>query len=102
MNEMNDLMTLASKSNKEDQNFTQSGENGKKQKFRTGDIVMVTDGETEGQIKGSYKVTTSQIRKHFKEGDRVKVVSGTKEGETGFVVKVDQHDHLVLFTDTLK
>lgn len=45
---------------------------------------------------------TSQIRKHFKEGDRVEVVSGTEEGETGFVVKVDQHDHLVLFTDTKK
>jgi transcription elongation factor SPT5 len=44
-------------------------------------------------------VKTSQIRKHFKEGNRVKVVSGTQEGETGFVVKVDQHDHLVLFTD---
>ncbi|RHN45633.1 putative translation protein SH3 [Medicago truncatula] len=127
MNEMNDLMTLASKSNKEEQNFTQSGESGKKQQFRKGDIVMVTDGETEGKIKvvdkveegyvliraidhlsvsiqskGSYEVQTSQIRKHFKEGDRVKVVSGTDEGETGFVVKVDQHDHLVLFTDTRK
>ena len=45
---------------------------------------------------------TSQIRKHFKEGNRVKVVSGTQKGETGFVVKVDQHDHLVLFSDTGK
>lgn len=54
-------MTLASKSNKEDQNFTQSGENGKKQKFRKGDIVMVTDGETEGQIKVVDKVEEGHV-----------------------------------------
>ena len=51
MNEMNDLLTLASKSNKEVQKFTQSGESGKKQQFRKGDIVMVTEGETKGQVK---------------------------------------------------
>lgn len=61
MNEMIDLMTLASKSNKEVQNLSQSGESGKKQQFRKGDIVMVTDGETEGQIKVVDKVEEGHV-----------------------------------------
>jgi transcription elongation factor len=61
MNEMIDLMTLASKSNKEVQNLTESGESGKKQQFREGDIVMVTDGQTEGQVKVVDKVEENHV-----------------------------------------
>jgi transcription elongation factor SPT5 len=43
----------------------------------------------------------SQIRKHYKEGDHVKVLSGQHEGATGLIVKVDDSSNtVVLFSDT--
>ena len=46
-------------------------------------------------------VNEKELCKYFEPGNHVKVVSGTHEGATGMVVKVDQHV-LILLSDTTK
>ena len=42
-----------------------------------------------------------ELCKYFEPGNHVKVVSGTHEGVTGMVVKVEQHV-LIILSDTTK
>lgn len=42
-----------------------------------------------------------ELCKYFEPGNHVKVVSGTQEGATGMVVKVEQHV-LIILSDTTK
>lgn len=42
-----------------------------------------------------------ELCKYFEPGNHVKVVSGTQEGATGMVVKVEQHVVIIL-SDTTK
>lgn len=46
-------------------------------------------------------VNEKELCKYFEPGNHVKVVSGTHEGATGMVVKVDQHV-LIILSDTTK
>jgi transcription elongation factor SPT5 len=46
-------------------------------------------------------VNERELCKYFEPGNHVKVVSGTHEGATGMVVKVDQHV-LIILSDTTK
>ena len=39
-----------------------------------------------------------ELRKSFKDGDHVKVVSGRYEGETGLIVRIE-HNLAILFSD---
>ena len=41
---------------------------------------------------------TRELRKSFKDGDHVKVVSGRYEGETGLIVRIE-HNLAILFSD---
>lgn len=40
----------------------------------------------------------SELQKHFKMGDHVKVISGRYEGDTGLIVRVEDN-MVVLFAD---
>lgn len=42
-----------------------------------------------------------ELCKYFEPGNHVKVISGTQEGATGMVVKVEQHV-LIILSDTTK
>lgn len=46
-------------------------------------------------------VHEKELCKYFEPGNHVKVVSGTQEGSTGMVVKVEQHV-LIILSDTTK
>lgn len=46
-------------------------------------------------------VNEKELCKYFEPGNHVKVVSGTQEGATGMVVKVEQHV-LIILSDTTK
>jgi transcription elongation factor len=46
-------------------------------------------------------VNEKELCKYFEPGNHVKVVSGTHEGVTGMVVKVEQHV-LIILSDTTK
>lgn len=46
-------------------------------------------------------VNERELCKYFEPGNHVKVVSGTQEGATGMVVKVEQHV-LIILSDTTK
>ena len=46
-------------------------------------------------------VNEKELCKYFEPGNHVKVVSGTHEGATGMVVKVDQHV-LIILSDMTK
>ena len=41
---------------------------------------------------------TRELKKSFKDGDHVKVVSGRYEGETGLIVRIE-HNLAILFSD---
>jgi transcription elongation factor SPT5 len=49
-------------------------------------------------LKHLLKFEASQLRKYFKEGDHVKVISGRYQNETGLIIKVDR-DVVVIFSD---
>lgn len=46
-------------------------------------------------------VNEKELCKYFEPGNHVKVVSGSQEGATGMVVKVEQHV-LIILSDTTK
>lgn len=46
-------------------------------------------------------VNERELCKYFEPGNHVKVVSGSQEGATGMVVKVEQHV-LIILSDTTK
>ncbi|XP_030525153.1 putative transcription elongation factor SPT5 homolog 1 [Rhodamnia argentea] len=95
--------------------------NRKKGHFLKGDAVIVVKGDLKNlkgwvekveeenvhirpAMKGLPKtlaVNEKELCKYFEPGNHVKVVSGTQEGATGMVVKVDQHA-LVILSDTTK
>ncbi|KHG17889.1 hypothetical protein F383_09245 [Gossypium arboreum] len=95
--------------------------NRKKGHFMKGDAVIVVKGDLKNlkgwvekveeenvhirpEMKGLPKtlaVNEKELCKYFEPGDHVKVVSGTKEGATGMVVKVEQHV-LIILSDTTK
>ncbi|WRX30716.1 NGN domain - like 3 [Theobroma cacao] len=95
--------------------------NRKKGHFMKGDAVIVVKGDLKNlkgwvekveeenvhirpEMKGLPKtlaVNEKELCKYFEPGNHVKVVSGTKEGATGMVVKVEQHV-LIILSDTTK
>ncbi|KAB1671507.1 hypothetical protein [Gossypium barbadense] len=103
--------------------------NRKKNHFLKGDAVIVVKGDLKilkgwvekveeenvhirPEMKLSYlafndvfqktlAVNEKELCKYFEPGNHVKVVSGTKEGATGMVVKVEQHV-LIILSDTTK
>uniref|UniRef100_A0A0C9RJB2 Transcription elongation factor SPT5 n=1 Tax=Wollemia nobilis TaxID=56998 RepID=A0A0C9RJB2_9CONI len=95
--------------------------NRKKGHFMKGDAVVVVRGDLknlmgwvekveddnihvkpkEKGIKGTLICKENELCKFFKPGDHVKVVSGTHQGATGMVVKVENHV-LVIVSDTTK
>lgn len=52
-------------------------------------------------LQKTLAINEKELCKYFEPGNHVKVVSGTQEGATGMVVKVDQHV-LILLSDTTK
>ncbi|KAK8552326.1 hypothetical protein V6N13_120736 [Hibiscus sabdariffa] len=92
-----------------------------KNHFMKGDAVIVVKGDLKNlkgwvekveeenvhirpEMKGLPKtlaVNEKELCKYFEPGNHVKVVSGTKEGATGMVVKVEQHV-LIILSDTTK
>jgi len=50
-------------------------------------------------LQKTVAVNEREVCKYFEVGNHVKVVSGLKEGDTGMVVKVEQHV-LILRSDT--
>ncbi|MBA0555741.1 hypothetical protein Golob_025900 [Gossypium lobatum] len=95
--------------------------NRKKGHFMKGDAVIVVKGDLKNlkgwvekveeenvhirpEMKGLPKtlaVNEKELCKYFEPGNHVKVVTGTKEGATGMVVKVEQHV-LIILSDTTK
>ncbi|KAG6671691.1 hypothetical protein I3842_16G016700 [Carya illinoinensis] len=95
--------------------------NRKKGHFMKGDAVIVIKGDLKNlkgwvekveeenvhirpEMKGLPKtlaVNEKELCKYFEPGNHVKVVSGTQEGATGMVVKVEQHV-LIILSDTTK
>ncbi|CAH2059462.1 unnamed protein product [Thlaspi arvense] len=95
--------------------------NRKKGHFVKGDEVIVIKGDLKNlkgwvekvdeenvlirsEMKGLHNplaVNERELCKYFEPGNHVKVVSGTHEGATGMVVKVDQHV-LIILSDTTK
>lgn len=95
--------------------------NRKKGHFMKGDAVIVVKGDLKNlkgwvekveednvhirpEMKGLPKtlaVHEKELCKYFEPGNHVKVVSGTQEGSTGMVVKVEQHV-LIILSDTTK
>ncbi|KAG4201710.1 hypothetical protein ERO13_A05G295400v2 [Gossypium hirsutum] len=95
--------------------------NRKKTHFMKGDAVIVVKGDLKNlkgwvekveeenvhirpEMKGLPKtlaVNDKELCKSFEPGNHVKVVSGTKEGATGMVVKVEQHV-LIILSETTK
>ncbi|XP_048581601.1 transcription elongation factor SPT5 isoform X2 [Nematostella vectensis] len=85
--------------------------------FAVGDAVEVIEGElknlrgkiisVEGDkitimpnhedLKDALDFPAHELGKHFKMGDHVKVIGGRYEGDTGLIVRVE--DHVVLFSD---
>ncbi|KAF2296607.1 hypothetical protein GH714_000539 [Hevea brasiliensis] len=96
-------------------------ENRKKGHFVKGDAVIIVKGDLKNlkgwvekvdeenvHIKPEMKdlprtiaVNEKELCKYFEPGNHVKVVSGTQEGATGMVVKVEQHVVIIL-SDTTK
>ncbi|PRQ24879.1 putative translation protein SH3 [Rosa chinensis] len=95
--------------------------NRKKGHFVKGDAVIVIKGDLKN-LKGRVEkveegtvhirpdmkdlpktlaINEKELCKYFEPGNHVKVVSGTQEGATGMVVKVDQHV-LIILSDTTK
>lgn len=86
--------------------------------FAPGDVVEVCEGELvhlQGKItsidgnkitmipkhedlKDPLEFPASELKKHFKTGDHVKVIGGKYEGDTGLIVRVED-DLAVLFSD---
>ncbi|GKV24472.1 hypothetical protein SLEP1_g34084 [Rubroshorea leprosula] len=60
----------------------------------------ITKPEME-HLPKTLSVNEKELRKYFEPGKRVKVVSGTKEGTTGMVVKVEQN-LLIILSETTK
>ncbi|XP_011047385.1 PREDICTED: putative transcription elongation factor SPT5 homolog 1 [Populus euphratica] len=95
--------------------------NRKKGHFMKGDAVIVVKGDLKNlkgwvekvdeenvhirpEMKGlprTLAVNEKELCKYFEPGNHVKVVSGTHEGVTGMVVKVEQHV-LIILSDTTK
>ncbi|XP_010424426.1 PREDICTED: putative transcription elongation factor SPT5 homolog 1 [Camelina sativa] len=64
--------------------------------------VRMKIGTYKGDLaKDPLAVNEKELCKYFEPGNHVKVVSGTHEGATGMVVKVDQHV-LIILSDTTK
>ncbi|KAL0271372.1 UNVERIFIED_CONTAM: hypothetical protein PYX00_008479 [Menopon gallinae] len=86
--------------------------------FSTGDNVIVCEGELkhlQGKIlsidgnvvmmqpkhddlKEPLVFQASELEKHFRHGDHVKVLSGRYEGDTGLIVRIEEN-RVVLFSD---
>ncbi|KAB1220919.1 hypothetical protein CJ030_MR3G026798 [Morella rubra] len=95
--------------------------NRRKGHFMKGDAVIVVKGDLKNlkgwvekveednvhirpEMKGLPKtlaVNEKELCKYFEPGNHVKVVTGTQEGATGMVVKVEQHV-LIILSDTTK
>ncbi|CAI0383022.1 unnamed protein product [Linum tenue] len=95
--------------------------NRKKEQYLKGDAVIVLKGDLKNlkgrvekveadsvhirpEAKGlprTLRVHEKDLGKYFEPGNHVKVVSGTREGATGMVVKVDQHV-VIIVSDTTK
>lgn len=95
--------------------------NRKKGHFMKGDAVIIVKGDLKNlkgwvekveeenvhirpEMKGLPKtlaVNEKELCKYFEPGNHVKVVSGTQEGATGMVVKVEGHV-LIILSDTTK
>lgn len=52
-------------------------------------------------MQATLAVNEKELCKYFEPGNHVKVVTGTQEGATGMVVKVEQHV-LIILSDTTK
>lgn len=86
--------------------------------FIPGDVVEVCEGELvhlQGKVisidgnkitmlpkhedlKDPLEFQASELKKHFKMGDHVKVISGRYENDTGLIVRVEEN-MVVLFSD---
>lgn len=44
----------------------------------------------------------SELRKHFKIGEHVKVIGGRNEGETGLIVRVEENTAIILSDLTME
>lgn len=92
-------------------------------KFMKGDVVVVREGDLRNlvgrvhiveeetvhirsEMKGlpeTVAIHQKALQKCFKEGQHVKVVSGSQQGTTGMVVKVDQQNRLItILSDATK
>ncbi|XP_035670800.1 transcription elongation factor SPT5-like [Branchiostoma floridae] len=90
----------------------------KQHSLAPGDIVEVAEGELihlQGKVmtvdgnkvtimpkhedlKEPLEFPSHELRKHFNMGDHVKVIAGRYEGDTGLIVRVEDH-YVVLFSD---
>ncbi|KAF9624013.1 hypothetical protein IFM89_007711 [Coptis chinensis] len=102
-------------------NFSTLFANRKKGHFMKGDAVIIVKGDLKNLMGWVEKVEEENVHirpkmkdlpktlavnekdlcKYFKPGDHVKVVSGSQEGATGMVVKVEGHV-LIIVSDTTK
>jgi len=106
--------------NRADVDFDPMGnKSGRSHNFAPGDMVIVSEGELaylEGRIisisgnkitmmpkhedlKEALEFPANELRKLFKVGDHVKVITGRYEDETGLVVRVEENV-VVVFSDT--
>ena len=62
-------------------------------KIENGRVTMMPKHE---DLKEPLEFPLRELAKSFKEGDHVKVISGTHEGDTGLIVRVDENVIILL------
>ena len=61
-------------------------------------IVYVSAKNLISKLQEPLEFNASELQKHFKMGDHVKVISGRYDGDTGLIVRVNAN-FVVLFSD---
>eukprot|EP00116_Pleurobrachia_bachei_P000607 sb/3460869/ len=67
-----------------------------------GDKVTIVPNHADLANAGALEFPAKELRKIFKEGDHVKVINGSLEGETGVVVRVDDNIAVLVADKTLE
>lgn len=103
-----------------DENIPSNLGSRKKETFKRGDEVVVTEDDMKGMVGTVYEVkddtitilprhkdikdplliSASSLKKLFETGDYVKVVSGKNEGSSGPIVKID-NDTVIIYSEML-
>lgn len=94
----------------------------KSHNFVPGDVVEVCTGELQHltgviigidgdkvrmqpnheELKDPIEFVASELKKHFKVGEHVKVIGGRNEGETGLIVRVEDNTAIILSDLTME